>query len=44
MDMSDPDSKSLFTVSHEAMICLVWENNFEKWQEQFKWKRKRSGG
>lgn len=38
VDMSNKDSKALFTVSHEAMICLVWENNFEKWQEQYKWK------
>jgi len=37
MDMTDPDSSWLFTVSHEAMICLVWENNWEKWQEQYKW-------
>lgn len=35
MDSSDPKSKFLFTVSHEAMICLVWENNYEKWQKQY---------
>ena len=37
MDMSDPDSLSLFTVSNEAMICLIWENNWEKWQKQFQY-------
>ncbi|MCA1800815.1 MAG: hypothetical protein LC650_05945 [Actinobacteria bacterium] len=34
----DKNSKALFTVSHEAMVCLVWENNYEKWQEQKKWR------
>jgi hypothetical protein len=27
--------KPLITVSDEAMIVLVWENNFQKWQEQW---------
>jgi hypothetical protein len=35
MDPSNPKSLSLFTVSHEAMICLVWENNWQKWQDQY---------
>jgi hypothetical protein len=35
MDMSNPESLKLFTVNHEAMICLVWENNWQKWQTQF---------
>jgi hypothetical protein len=34
MDPSDPKSLKLFTVSHEAMICVVWENNWQKWQDQ----------
>ena len=36
MDPNDKTSKKLFTVSHEAMICVVWENNWEKWQDQYK--------
>lgn len=35
MDPSNPKSLRLFTISHEAMICLVWENNWQKWQEQY---------
>jgi hypothetical protein len=35
MDPSNPKSLRLFTVSHEAMICLVWENNWQKWQDQY---------
>jgi hypothetical protein len=29
--------KPLVTVSHEAMICVVWENNFEKWKTLYTW-------
>lgn len=39
LDAGDKSSKALFTVSHEAMICLVWENNYEKWQQQHKHKK-----
>lgn len=42
-DMTDPDSMVLFTVSHEAMICLVWENNWQKWQDQYQWKKDNPG-
>ena len=35
MDMSDPNSLRLFTVSHEAMILTIWENNWDKWQKQY---------
>lgn len=33
--MSTNPKKPLITVSDEAMIVLVWENNFEKWQTQW---------
>jgi hypothetical protein len=33
--MSSHPNRALVTVSDEAMIALVWENNFEKWQKQF---------
>lgn len=35
MDPNDKTSKKLFTVSHEAMLCVVWENNWKKWQDQY---------
>jgi hypothetical protein len=34
MDPNDAKSKKLFTVSHEAMLCVVWDNNWKKWQDQ----------
>lgn len=39
MDMSDDSSPWLFSVSDEAMICLVWQNNWQKWQDQYKWQQ-----
>lgn len=39
MDMSDDASPWLFSISHEAMICLVWHNNWQKWQDQYRWQQ-----
>jgi hypothetical protein len=35
MDPNDAKSKKLFAVSHEAMLCVVWDNNWKKWQDQY---------
>lgn len=32
--------KRLITYSHEAMICVIWENNEKKWPELHEWKSK----
>ena len=37
--MSTYPDKALVTVSDEAMIALVWENNFEKWPKQYAFER-----
>ena len=37
--MSSYPDKQLVSVSDEAMIALVWENNFEKWQKQYVFSR-----
>lgn len=39
MDMSDDASPWLFSVCDEAMICLVWQNNWKKWQDQYSWQQ-----
>lgn len=34
---NDPKNRTLITASNEALICVLWENQREKWHELWAW-------